>query len=77
MPKTPLYKLLRDGGYETGDVERVQEAIDCLKRARTLLIGAGAVKSARRVRAALSSAAGAERAAYGRLNRMARRVGHA
>lgn len=69
MAKKRDYQRLRGGGYEAGDVERVQAAIARLREARALLLAAGAVRTARRVRAALSSAAGAERAAYGRRNR--------
>jgi hypothetical protein len=47
--------------YKPADVSRVLEAIVILRQARQLLDGAGAWKTAERVRLALSSAYGARR----------------
>lgn len=49
---------------------KVQRAIELLRAARAQLLDAGAPKTAARVRAALSSALGAERAANGRETRL-------
>lgn len=47
--------------YKEGDLEKVQEAVALLQKARTLLVEAGVARTPGRVRKALVSAQGAER----------------